>query len=286
MLHIVQVILSGAAEAPRLFADQAQAEAAYVEAAKKYWQQSYAGYCEKAGVAGDSFAAAQAFVAGFDLAERSRLHFWTLAPEDAGAGADEGMSEEQRQQLVRLVAGMERASGAVRDGLAELRAMVAGESTPVAEERSPSLPPGVAAMPFAEPFPTSFPGMDAAEPPLTSPTAPKPAGALPDDQEWRAYVDSIMHMCGGNRSEFKLFQRSDWRQAVYSDETTLEYWDWVATQIDTHIEKAQAAGYSVIDDPEQPGRYRFRTPAGDLGEVAVKAKGEAWCRAGLHLVGR
>jgi hypothetical protein len=41
MLHIVQVVLSGIAEIPKLHFDEARAESAYVECAKEYWAQSY-----------------------------------------------------------------------------------------------------------------------------------------------------------------------------------------------------------------------------------------------------
>src|SRR5512133_1930007 len=86
MLHIVQVLLSGSAETPRVFFDEGAARAAYVECAKKYWNQSYAAYCEGRGLDGTSFSSAQAFVAGFDLADRSRIHYWSVTPED-GAGS-------------------------------------------------------------------------------------------------------------------------------------------------------------------------------------------------------
>jgi hypothetical protein len=95
-----------------------------------------------------------------------------------------------------------------------------------------------------------------------------------------------MNMCGGSREEFHLFNRHDWRQAVYGNETALEYWEWVAVQIDDHIHKARHAGYAVVADPDQPGYFRYRTPGGIVSDAADETEDEAWCRAGLHLEGK
>jgi hypothetical protein len=92
--------------------------------------------------------------------------------------------------------------------------------------------------------------------------APQPPAELYNTREWKEYVESIKNMCGGSRSEFHLFTRHDWRQAVYNDQTSFEYWEWVAATIDHHIEQAQQAGYAVVPDPDQPGRHRFKAPDG------------------------
>ena len=60
MLHIVQVVMWGVAETPQLFLDEATARTAYVECAKKHWEQRYSAYCEHHGVSSDLFASAQA----------------------------------------------------------------------------------------------------------------------------------------------------------------------------------------------------------------------------------
>ena len=292
MLHIVQVIMSGSAEVPQLFVKKERAEAAYVEAVKKYWRQSYAAYCEQNGVAGDSYASAQAFVASFDLADRSRIHHWILDPEDAETGSDSTALEAQREQARQLIAGMEQASDIFKSGLSELRALSEGRgdaeagTTGQPAEGSQSFQPGAAAMPFSDPFPSTYPGMLPSATPVENPAPPMPDSEQYNTKEWKDYVNSIMQMCGGNRAEYHLFKRADWRQAVYHDETKFEYWDWVAFQIDEHIEKAQKADYSVIEDPEQPGNFRFQTPTGEASDITTETEGEAWCRAGLHLEGR
>lgn len=299
MVHIVQVVLAGGVEPPQVFADQAQAEAAFVAAAKKYWQQAYAAHCEKTGVDADSFAAAQAFVSGFDLADRSRIHLWSVTPEDGDGSGGEALAK-RLEQVRQLVAGMEQAVDGFQSGLAELRSLAgegdaaedAGAGTPVLGSAEPSPPPASAASapPFSEPFPSGFPGLSPSATPASSggrlPATPKASEPQFNTREWKDYVTSIMQMCGGNRSEYHLFRREAWRQAVYQDETEFEYWDWVAFQIDEHIEQAQGAGYAVIPDPDRPGYYRFRTPDGELSDASVNAEGEAWCRAGVHLAGR
>jgi len=279
MLHIVQVILPGGVEKPQVFVEQSHAEAAFIAATQKYWKQAYAAYCEKAGVDGDSYASAQAFVASFDLADRSRIQLWSLTPEDAGSEFCAGVLDERRERLSQLVAELEQASELFRGGMGELRELAGVSTSANPREEVPPLPP------VSE---RSQPRRLAAAEGLSAAKTPAAAETESDryDNEAReAYVGSIMHMSGGNRSEYKLFSRADWRQAVYSDVTSLEYWEWVAAQIDAHIEQAQEAGYTVYEDPEQPGCYRFKSSTGEVGDVAVKAEGEAWCRAGLHLAG-
>jgi hypothetical protein len=126
-----------------------------------------------------------------------------------------------------------------------------------------------------------------AEPtPAAPPAITEPSDGKHDTAEWKKYVETIKHMCGGNRGEFHLFNRQNWRQAVYADKTGLEYWEWVAEQVDVHIEKARQAGYAVVEDTDQPGYFRYRTPDGTVGDVADETEDEAWCRAGLHLEGK
>ena len=291
MLHIVQVVLSGGAETPKVFLDEAAAHAAFVDCAKTYWEQSYAAYCERTGVDADSFSSAQAFVAAFDLADRNRIHCWSVTPADAGAGIFDTLLpgaaalQERREQILRLADEVEQASGIVREGLTELLDTLAGlTGTATARDMPPVLPvsgqdaPGRLAA-------TELP---ASELPATQPPqeAPQPSAEQYNTKEWKDYVESIKNMCGGSRSEFHLFNRYDWRQAVYSGETTFEYWQWVAVTIDRYIERAQQAGYAVVPDPDKPENYRFRTPEGVVSDISNDTEGEAWCRAGLHLEGR
>jgi len=282
MLHIVQVVLSGSAETPQSYFAEDAAQAAFVDCAKKYWAQSYAAYCERGGLDGDCFSSAQAFIATFDLADRSRIHYWSLTPEDAPAGCADSLPgmellKEQRERIERLARNLEQASGAVREGLSEVLETIAGltgEGT------------ALAARPAGEQDTPDRPGTAESTSSPTPKRAPQPPKEMYSTKEWKEYVETIKNMCGGNRSEYHLFTRHDWRQAVYSEQTPFEYWEWVAATIDHYIEKAQQAGYSVVPDPDKPGRFHFKAPDGVVSDIATDTEGEAWCRAGLHLEGK
>ena len=283
MLHIVQVVLSGGAEMPKAYCDERTAQAAFVDCAKKYWAQSYAAYCERNGVDIACFSSAQDFVAKFDLADRSRIYYWTVTPEDAVTGGTPSMQQglealkELRERIERLAKDVQKASGVVWEGLTELLENIAeltGDVTCLATQpASESDIPGRLAAVERPSYPTPM-------------KASKPSVEMYKSKEWKEYVEAIKNMCGGNRSEFHLLTRYDWRQAVYSEQTPLEYWEWVAATIDFYIEKAQQAGYSVVADQDNPGYYRFMTPDGIVSDVSNEAEGEAWCRAGLHLEGK
>ena len=279
MLHIVQVILAGSAEVPQVFADVEAAQAAYVECAKRYWAQSYAAYCQRGGVDSNRFESARAFVDSFDLADRSRIHLWSITAVGANVcqppGPDLAALKDKLEQVAQLVQTLDQASGSVRERVSGLLA------TLTAPAGSGSAEP---ATPTERDLPRILPAGDLAPQP-EAPPQPPPAGAY-DTKEWKDYVEMIKNMCGGNRSEYHLFTRHDWRQAVYHDGTSLEYWDWVGTTLDYYIERAQQAGYSVVPDQCQPGYYRFVTPSGEVSERVAEAEGEAWCRAGLHLEGK
>lgn len=265
MLHIVQVVLSGNAEAPQVFLTEEAARAAFVDCAKKYWAQAYASFCERSGLDNTCFSSAQAFVATFDLADRSRIHYWSVALEGGPAGDLSAVAalKGEGERIGRMVRDLEQAAGSLLETIAGLT----GDDT-VAAPRPAGEPD--APRPLAPPEPAAAPA-----------TAQLPE--LYGTREWKEYVETIKNMCGGSRSEFHLFTRHDWRQAVYGEQTPFEYWEWVAATIDHYIEKAQQAGYSIIPDPEKAGRYRFRTPDGVVSDIATEAEGEAWCRAGLHL---
>ena len=291
MLHIVQVVLPGGAEIPKVFLDEAAAHAAFVACAKTYWEQSYAVYCERTGVDGDCFSSAQAFVAAFDLADRSRIHYWSVTPDDVGAGGVDTLLpgsaalQERREQILRLAEEVEQASGIVREGLTELLDTLA-ELTGKADARDiPSVQPAAGKN---APIHLAATELPATELPSTPPPqeAPQPSAEQYNTKEWKDYVESIKNMCGGSRSEYHLFNRDNWRQAVYNNKTSFEYWQWVAVTIDEHIERAQQAGYTVVPDPDKPGHYRFRTPEGVVSDISNDTEGEAWCRAGLHLEGK
>jgi hypothetical protein len=283
MLHIVQLVLSGSAETPQIFCAETAAHAAFVECTKRYWAQSYAAYCERNGVSSGDFSSAERFVASFDLADRSRIHYWVVTPEDAGSaglgqllpgGAD---LLERRERVLQLAREVEQASGAIRERLAELLDAVATLGSDGTGRNDQFVPTAQGDDQSGQTATFEIP------PPSAAQDAAPPSARKYDAGAWKAYVQSVMNMCGGNRGEFHLFTRHDWRQAVYGNETGFEYWEWVAVQIDEHVEKARNAGYSVVGDPDQPGYYRFRTPDGTVSDSADETEDEAWCRAGLHL---
>ncbi|MEI6208739.1 MAG: hypothetical protein WCP20_18335 [Desulfuromonadales bacterium] len=232
MLHIVQVVLSGIAEIPKIFLDEAKAMSAFVACAKKYWPQSYPAYCGMNGVSQDFFSSAVAFSQTFDLAEKNTIHYWIVKPEDIGL-----------DKLKLLVSGSDD--------------HYAGKS-----EHDSGIPPS--------------------SPEIEEPKEIDEKYATP---EWRKYVESVRNSCGGSWGESRLFTRHDWRQDVYGNSTSFEYWEWVAAKIDTCTGKAEKAGYSVFEDPEQPERYTFKTPDGNGSEISCNTEVEAWCHAGLHFEG-
>ncbi len=299
MLHIVQVVFAGVAETPQVFLDPAKAESAFVEQVKKIWKQSYPAHCEASGVEIDAIASARSFLETLDLSEKSRINYWTVSPDDGDLG---GMFKElaefrQRQEEIgKLVRQVDQKSSAVRDRLAGLLddiAKLSGnfEDTGATPNENPgSLPEIPGGLPFASgsPFAPTPP-----RPPASPPTPdPVPAKCVEEGEcaeiyttkEWKNFVGMIMNTSGGNRSEFSLLPRTDWRQAVYSDDTHLEYWDWAAEMIHKYKEVAAKAGYAVVEDQESPGHYRFRIPEGTVDETSFYSEWEAWCYAGMQLV--
>jgi hypothetical protein len=282
MLHIVEVVLSGIAEIPRLLFDEAKAESHYVECAKEYWPQSYSEYCEQNGVSRDCFSSAKAFAKTFDSAEKSKINYWIVKPEDIGLdklnlfllGSE--LIKERRENILRLTKEVEQTSLAVKEGLTGLLDKIAELTDHVNSMDLPSTD-------------DQHVGRPERVPGLLSSILPQEGTEEIDEKfstpEWKEYVEFIKNISGGSRSEFRLFTRNDWRQDVYSNSTAFEYWEWVAAKIDRCIEKAQNAGYSVVEDSDHPGEYRFKTPDGIVSEISCDTKGEAWCHAGLHLFG-
>ncbi len=273
MLHIVQVVMWGVADAPHLFFDEARAQSVYVECAKRYWEQRYSAYCEHHGVSGDCFASAQAFVNTIDISEKSKINYWTISPEEAGLSDSKntlfGPMREEFCQVTKDI-------GAVKEGLTRLLDDVTtltdrlagidvspGGAQPVDEPEKPALSTSAVATEPSEPAPEAY-------------TTP----------EWKAFAGTIKRLCCGSRNEFYLLPRDDWRQDVYSNRTELEYWDWVAGKIVTYKEKAKNANYPVIEDAGSPGCYKFTNQKGIPSEDCYDSEWEAWCAAGLHLEGR
>jgi len=274
MLHIVQVVFAGMAEKPRIFLDRAGAESAYVEHVKKCWKQSYSAYCESNGAGMDIFASAEAFLDTLDLSEKNRINYWVVNPEDSGVEKMEYLDrlKQRRENIENLVNRMEGRSAALRDELTGFLEDIAQ----LTDNFDLEAPPAEAQV--AEPQ-----GDAGLSPSVAEQEKPVESAERYTAKEWKAFVGSIMNMCGGNRCDYPALPRSDWRQEVYGDLTTLEYWDWVATKINTYREKAEKAGYAVIEDPDSPGHYKIRTPEGNVGEASFYSEWEAWCHAGMQL---
>jgi hypothetical protein len=263
MLHVVQVVLWGVAEKPQLFIDEDKAQAAYVQWARKHWEQRYSAYCEHHGVSCDSFASAQAFVTAIDVSEKSKIHLWTFNPEEAGLSDMKQPAQAKFRQAVKEIV-------AVRDGLA----LLLNDLSNLADRFAPmDAPPGEAHTAASERTAPSMPGLPQEEPESDPQVYTTP--------EWKKFVGTIMSLGSGSRNEFYLLNRDGWRQDVYSNRTALEYWDWVADRIVRCKGKAEKANYTVFEDPESGG-YRFKNKEGTASEERFDSEWAAWCAAGLY----
>lgn len=275
MLHIVQVVFAGKAETPQVFLDQAGAESAYVDQVKKHWKQSYSAYCGDHGVGTDSFASAKAFLETLGLAEKSRINYWVVNPDDAGLDKMKHLewTEQRREKIDSLVKQVEQKSAMVKEGLTGLLDDLAQLTECF----------GASDGPPAEVQAVGAEGETAPSPSVAKQQEPEEDAEKYTTNEWKIFVGSIMNMCGGSRGECSLLPRPDWRQDVYSNATSLEYWDWVAAKMKKYREEAEKADYTVIEDPDSPGHYKIRTLEGTVAETSFYSEWEAWCHAGMNL---
>lgn len=283
MLHIVQVVFAGRAETPQVFLDQAGAESAYVDQVKTCWKQSYSTYCDQNGIDIDSLSSARAFLDTLDQSEKSQINYWVVNPVDA---PPEKLKElqwmaQRRETIGHRLKKTVESSAAIRDGLNGLLDDLAQLSDCLGD--SEPLPAGVQpAAPEIDTAPAS------AEKPR-EPVKPEDVEEEPAEhytsKEWKTFVASIMNTYGGSRSACSLLPRPVWRQEVYSDATSLEYWDWVGDRIKRYRKKAENAGYAIIEDPGSPGHYKVKTPEGTVEETSFYSEWEAWCHAGMNLPG-
>ncbi|HJV34030.1 hypothetical protein [Geomonas sp.] len=271
MLHIVQVVKWGVAETPQIFTVETKAQAAYVESADKQWDQRYQAYCEHHGLKKEAFTAARAFVKSIDVSEKSTVNFWSLPFQELGqddAQRSARAEEESRRLAVEIVA--------IKEGLTQLLQDVSKLADGYA--RHDSAP------------------MDAqgSEQPAASTSPPPPAAQQkqesdPDKyttKEWSVFVADIRRLCSGSKNECSLLPRGAWRNDVYSNATSLEYWDWVADRMEYYKERAKAAGYSVNTEFDSPDYLKFANKEGDASEESYPSEWEAWCAAGLYLEGQ
>jgi len=280
MLHIVQVVFAGMAETPQVFPDQAGAESAFVDHVKNFWKQSYSEYCDRNGVGMECFASAKAFLETLDRSEKSQLNYWVVNQEDAGLGRTKHLEwmRQQQENVAPMVKQVEQRSAVVRKELAGMLDDLAHLTGYFADKDSP--PAGIQAV---RPESATAPSPPQAEPEEPEEAAEEESAEKYTTKEWKAFVGSVMNVCGGGRSESALFTRHDWRQDVYSNLTSLEYWDWVAAKINKYKGKAEKAGYAVIKDPDSPGDYQIKTPEGTVDKTSFFSEWDAWCHAAVNL---
>ncbi|HJV66466.1 MAG TPA: hypothetical protein VJ550_12075 [Geomonas sp.] len=271
MLHIVQVVRWGVAEIPRIFSEEAKAQAAYVENVEKHWELRYAAYCEHHGLQKETFAAAQGFVTSIDVSEKSTVNLWSLPVEEAQLEASR-LSGEGPEQAGQLASGMT----AIKDGLARLLEDVSRLADGLAGiPPSPVVPVEVLQVENLRPSPPPPAQLHQAK--------PEADPAKYATKQWSVFVADIRRLCCGSRNESDLLPRGAWRDDVYSNATSLEYWDWVADRIECYKERAQAAGFTVIAVPDSSDYLKFTNGKGDTSEESYHSEWEAWCAAGLYL---
>jgi hypothetical protein len=269
MLYVVQAVMWGVAETPQLFTDEAKARSAYTACVNRCWEQRYSAYCEFHGVAVDAFPSAQAFVKNLDISEKGTVNYWTFDLEELESGLKKGLTVAQGEEFAAEIA-------AVRDGLTRLLEDVSRLADSVA---------GLDAVSAESPIP----GGAEQEVPVSSVLQRKKPESDPEKYrttEWKNFASTIKRLCCGSRNDCDLLPKDAWRQDVYSNRTSLEYWDWVADRFAEYREMAAGAGYTVAEEVAAPGGYRFANRQGITSEGTYVSEWEAWCAAGLHLEGR
>lgn len=281
MLHIIQVVVSGFAEIPKLFIDETKAESAYIEGAKTYWPQLYSVYCDQNGVSQDSISSAKSFSKSFNISDKTKINHWVVKPEDVGLDKlnllllGEESIQKRRKQIQSLAEDTELKTISIQKEVSEMFKIVADLIENV--NSFDMLPTGDQSVCNPE-----------SEVRFDSSVVPQEEPAIIDVKystpEWQQFVGSVKNLCGGSWSEFSLFTRHDWRQDVYGNLTSFEYWEWAATKIDDCVGKAINAGYTV-EDADQQGKYMYTTPDGVGSENSYTSELEAWCHASFHLDG-
>ncbi|MBW2519780.1 MAG: hypothetical protein JRD88_05430 [Deltaproteobacteria bacterium] len=270
MLYIIQKITSGQAEPPKVFADQNSARAAFTDLVHQTSAADFHTYCTRQHADPDSFATALAFAEN-ENTQGAYCCYWELAVEAAGAAHTQQLAEQNSASALQSVTEVQQHVLAVQTelhGLSEKLSDMSQELLRLHKQLS----------------------NDQEQVDSTGASgAGKRPDLVPDEQdekyqtaEWRDFVQSLIQMCGGNRGEFPLLSRHDWRQAIYDNQTTLEYWDWVAIAIDVSIERARANGYSIEEDNAQKGHFAFLAPSGERSSILYEMEDLAWCAAGLH----
>jgi hypothetical protein len=271
VLYIVQIIVSGTVEPPRVFADQSCAQTAFIALVREYCATAFAEYCAVNEADPESFTTAKAFADTRDK-EDICFRYWELAPEAEGDVARQvQLPKQSRETVLKAATETQQQVLGVQTELRGLAEKLTGMSQELIRLQSLLGDEGKEA--------DSDGTSDAPE---SSKTAPEALDEKYQTAEWQDFVQSLIRMCGGNWGEFPLLSRQDWRQAVYSNHTTLQYWEWVAITIDQSIERARTSGYAVEEDSEQSGHFAYLTPTGERSSTLYEMEDLAWCAAGLH----
>ncbi len=269
MLYIVQMIVSGTAAQPRVFADQTNAQAAFIALVREHRAAGFAEYCAINQADPESFATAKAFAG---TGAGAGFCFWEQALEADGGAVNQVQRPPQgRQPVLEAAAETQQQVLGVQTELRCLTEKLTGMSQELIRLQS-LLGEEDAGVGSAE---------ASGAPELTTPE-PDTLDEKHQSAEWQEFVQSLMQMCGGNWGEFPLLSRQDWRQAVYANDTTLAYWEWAAITIDELIERAKTNGYAIEEDGQQSGHFAYLTPTGGRSSTLYEMEDLAWCAAGLH----
>jgi len=271
MLYIIQMIAPRTVAPPRTFADQTIAQSAFIALIREHRETAFAQYCSNNETDLESFATAKAF-AGTLVAEDILFCYWELDFDDDGADTKQlPFSSQNREPVLKAAAETQQRVLSVQT---ELRSLTE-KLTDMNQElfRLQNL------------LGNDVGGAGSNEASAT-PELPKPQPDEMDEKyqtaEWQDFVQSLIRMCGGNQSDFPLLTRHDWRQAVYSSHTSLQYWEWVAITIDHSIERAKTDGYAIEEDSEKSGHFTYLTPTGERSSTLYELEDLAWCAAGLY----
>ena len=263
MLYLVQIITSGGEMPPRIFVNRTRAQLAFVDLVREH--------CADQGADPQDFAAAKALA---DSVEEGspRCCYWELELEEADSTVvQKSLAGQERETILQAASDTQQKALGVQTELRGLTEKLTGLSQELIRFQNLLGEEGedVAAV---------------AAPPAEAPPEKEPEVLDEKYQtaEWQGFVQSLSKMCGGNWGEFPLISRQDWRQAVYSDQTSLPYWEWTAIVIDQAIERARAGGYAVEEDAKEKGQFAYLTPTGERSEKLYEQEDLAWCAAGLH----
>lgn len=271
MLYIVQMIVSGTGAPPRVFADQTCAQTAFIALVREHRAAAFAEYCAIHEADPESFATAKAF-ASTRGEEDVCFCYWELDLDADGVAAKQvQLPLPSREPVLKAVTETQQQILGVQTELRGLAEKLTGMSQELIRLQNLLGAAGEGA------------GSDEA---AGVAELSKPVSDALDEKyqtaEWQDFVQTLIQMCGGNREEFPLLSRQDWRHAVYSNHTTLQYWEWVAITIDQSIARAKANGYAVEEDGEKSGHFAYLTPTGERSSTLYEMEDLAWCAAGLH----